>query len=148
MRITNAAKTGLIGLATAGTALTLGATIPSAQAATPTTAHTVTAAASSKCMWFNAPKVHGYTAKIKLCWNWAYDGHGAYNGVIHATYYDSSRTNGTLYVKARISNRWVATLGAGYEVSYGTHKYLPYSHGKNLAFRACLSHHGCGPNGH
>ncbi|WP_333735861.1 hypothetical protein [Streptomyces sp. IBSBF 2806] len=109
-----------------------------------TTAGPAAAADGHKCMTFYTPAVSGYRASAYVCWNWTSDGHGAYNGVIDAKWNDQSRTNGIMYLQARVSpNTWRATGDAGYEVAVGTHDYTPYSGLKNLAFRACLPR-GCG----
>ncbi|WP_069767203.1 hypothetical protein [Streptomyces sp. LUP30] len=109
-----------------------------------TTAGPAAAADGRKCMTFYTPAVSGYRASAYVCWNWTSDGHGAYNGVIDAEWNDQSRTNGIMYLQARVSpNTWRATGDAGYEVAVGTHDHTPYSGLKNLAFRACLPR-GCG----
>ncbi|WP_431985881.1 hypothetical protein [Streptomyces griseoflavus] len=103
------------------------------------------AANGDKCKTFYTPAVSGYRASAYVCWNWTPDGHGAYNGVIDAKWNDQSRSNGIMYLQARISpNTWRAIGHAGYEVAVGTHDYTPYTGLKNLAFRACLPRVGCG----
>ncbi|MFD3458522.1 hypothetical protein ACFWVM_02345 [Nocardia fluminea] len=101
-------------------------------------------AANQKCMDFSTPTVGGKTASVNVCWNWVSNGQGAYDGRVWGKFYDPYTNNGKIYLQARVEpDRWVSFVSAGTETANGKSFNKPYTNIKSLAFKACLTGHGC-----